>query len=59
MHLKGRLSQSDRVRTKVTVTFGFTILQPLQKKLRNSTAILGVAVEFLRRYFTVAVELLR
>ena len=35
------------------------LLQPLQKKLKNSTAIFGVAVEFLRRYFRVAVELLR
>ena len=53
------LSTLNGVRTKVTATFDFKILQPLQKKLKNSTAIFGVAVEFLRRYFRVAVELLR
>ena len=55
----GLTSGQKRVRTKVTATFDFKILQPLQKKLKNSTAIFGVAVEFLRRYFRVAVELLR
>ena len=46
------LSTLNGVRTKVTATFDFKILQPLQKKLKNFTAIL-------RRYFRVAVELLR
>ena len=29
------------------------------KKIKNSTAIFGVAVEFLRQYFSVAAEFLR
>jgi len=53
------LSEKNGVRTKVTATFVLRILQPLWKQLKNATAIIRVAVEFLKQHFGVAVEILK